>query len=450
CLRQRHRTWSFSNGFERGSPRRHRARQGISPPHAHGAFRKARRTRRRCRLSRFRRRKFRHRSRPRCGRRLPRERRQSLSQASSSRPMMPYRWTDIEARNHLAAAFSERFGANPRIFRAPGRVNLIGEHTDYNDGFALPAAIDVYTWVAIGPRDGAALNVFSANRMEAAEIDLREKNPRAKSHWSDYVQGVALMLQRAGAKLNGANLLIHSDVPSGSGLSSSAALEVSVGKALLGNSNQSIAPLELAKLCQRAENEFVGARCGIMDQFAACFGRAGHAILLDCRSLEGTALPLPEDISMVICNTMVKHEHSGGEYNARRAQCEEGVQLLKKWHPQISALRDISLAQLHQRESDLTPLIFCRCKHVVNENGRVLDFVEAMRQNNFAEAGKFMAQSHASLRDDFEVSCRELDVIVELAQKVEGVIGARMTGGGFGGCTINLVAREGVEEFRTS
>jgi len=346
--------------------------------------------------------------------------------------------------------FAQHFDGSPRIFRAPGRVNLIGEHTDYNDGFALPAAIDLYTWVAISPRSNPTLHIFSANLNEYAEIDLNAKNPRPKRHWSDYIHGVTLMLQSAGIPLRGADVAIHSGVPSGSGLSSSAALEVSVARALLANSGHSLAKLEIAKLCQRAENEFVGARTGIMDQFAACFGKVGHALLLDCRALTGSPVPIPPELNLVICNTMVKHEHSGGEYNARRAQCEEGVQLLKRWHPQISALRDISLAQLHQRESDLTPLIFCRCKHVVNENGRVLDFVEAMRQNNFAEAGKFMAQSHASLRDDFEVSCRELDVIVELAQKVEGVIGARMTGGGFGGCTINLVAREGVEEFRTS
>jgi len=352
----------------------------------------------------------------------------------------------LEARNILA----ERFGGEPRVFRAPGRVNLIGEHTDYNDGFALPAAIDLYTWIAIAPRDDETLHVFSANLNESAEINLCEKHPSSRNHWSDYIYGVALMLQNSGVTPRGANLAIHSDVPSGSGLSSSAALEVAVGEALLANSNRTMEKLALAKLCQRAENEFVGARCGIMDQFAASFGRADHAILLDCRSLAGTPLPLPAGIGLVICNTMVEHEHSAGEYNLRRAQCEEGVNLLKKWSPKISALRDVSLSELESRKSELPQLIFRRCRHVLGENVRVLDTVKAFQEDNLDAVGKLMAQSHESLRDDFEVSCRELEIMVELAQKTEGVIGARMTGGGFGGCTINLVESNHVEAFRAS
>lgn len=363
---------------------------------------------------------------------------------------MPHVRTDTEARNNLAAVFSEKFGGTPRVFRAPGRVNLIGEHTDYNDGFALPAAIDRYTWVAVGPRNDSTLLVFSENLKQAAEINLHEKNPVAKNQWSDYVQGVAVMLQTSGIELRGANLLIHSNVPSGSGLSSSAALEVSVGRALLAVANREISPLELAELCQRAENDFVGARCGIMDQFAACFGRTGHAILLDCRSLEGTALALPANVSIVICNTMVKHEHSGGEYNTRRSQCEEGVRLLKKWNPHVTALRDVSLSELEAHRSDLPEVVYRRCRHVISENARVLDTVKALRDKNLAAIGALMAESHRSLRDDFEVSCRELDVMVDLGRKCKGIIGARMTGGGFGGCTINLVETAQVEAFRKS
>lgn len=358
--------------------------------------------------------------------------------------------TDGPSLAKVQSIFAERFGGSPRVFRAPGRVNLIGEHTDYNGGFALPAAIDLYTWIAIAPRKDETLHVFSANLNQSTEINLGEKNPSAKNRWSDYVHGVALMLRNSGVQLLGANLAIHSDVPSGSGLSSSAALEVAVANALLANSNQTLEKLALAKLCQRAENEFVGARCGIMDQFAACFGRARHAILLDCRSLEGTPLPLPTGASLVICNTMVKHEHSVGEYNLRREQCEEGVLLLKKWYPNVSALRDVSLGELDSRKSELSEMIFRRCRHVISENERVLGFMKAIQQSNFTEAGDLMAQSHNSLRDDFEVSCRELDVMVELAQKSEGTIGARMTGGGFGGCTINLVESAHVGEFRES
>jgi len=357
---------------------------------------------------------------------------------------------DNSSLARVKTLFAQKFGGEARAFRAPGRVNLIGEHTDYNDGFVLPAAIDMYTWVAIAPRSDAVLHVFSASLNQSAEINLRQENPLAKKHWSDYVHGVALALQKSGVTLRGANVVIHSDVPSGSGLSSSAALEVALGNALLANSNRSLGRLELAKLCQQAENEFVGARCGIMDQFAACFGRAGHAILLDCRSLQGTPLSLPSGISLVICNTMVKHEHSAGEYNARRAQCEEGVRLLKKWHPKIVALRDVSLTELKSHETETPPVIFRRCHHVVSENGRVLDAVQALKRNNLAAVGKLMAQSHGSLHDDFEVSCRELDFMVELAGKSPGFVGARMTGGGFGGSTINLVESAHVEKFRES
>src|SRR5713226_498976 len=255
---------------------------------------------------------------------------------------MTRRQPDISIRSRLAETFTARYGGAARVFRAPGRVNLIGEHTDYNDGFVLPAAINLYTWIAIAPRDDQTLRAFSENLNEGSAIDLRDTAPVARNHWMDYVQGVALMLQRLGIALRGADALIHSDVPSGSGLSSSAALEVSVANALLGVSGQTLSPVEVAKLCQRAENDFVGARCGIMDQFAACFGRSGHAILLDCRSLEFKALPLPIDVSMVICNTMVKHEHAGGGYNSRRSECEDAVVLLRRVLPGIRALRDVS------------------------------------------------------------------------------------------------------------
>src|SRR5882724_2531826 len=233
----------------------------------------------------------------------------------------------------LAVRFEERFGLKPRVFRAPGRVNLIGEHTDYNDGFVLPAAIDLYMWAAVAPRNDQKLVVFSENLSEQSEIDLLAANPKPRGHWSDYVYGVVLMLQKSGVPPRGADLMLFSNVPSGAGLSSSAALEVSVASALLGSAGHSLDLKNIAKLCQRAENEFVGARVGIMDQFASCFGSVDHAILLDCRSLEFKRLPLPSSAAMVICNTMVKHGHSGGEYNDRRAQCEEGVRLLKRFFP---------------------------------------------------------------------------------------------------------------------
>ena len=365
--------------------------------------------------------------------------------------------TDLPAHlavpHRMAQLFSSRFAAVPRVFRAPGRVNLIGEHTDYNDGFVLPAAIDLYTWTAIGPRNDHKLQVFSENLNEAAEIDLAATAPQPRDAWSDYVHGVALMLGKAGIPISGADIVIHSNVPTGAGLSSSAALEVSVASALLAASGTALPLTEVARLCQRAENEFVGARVGIMDQFASCFGSANHAILLDCRSLDYQLLPLPHGITMVICNTMVKHGHSGGEYNDRRAQCEEGVRLLKQYYPGIRALRDVTLAQLEAQRSEvrrqrIPELIYRRCHHVVSENERVLRTVGALRKGDLPAVGVCMAESHLSMKNDYEISCAELDIMVELAEKLPGLIGARMTGGGFGGCTINLVHDAAVPQFR--
>ena len=356
------------------------------------------------------------------------------------------RETNVASR--LAQSFSARYRSAPRIFRAPGRVNLIGEHTDYNDGFVLPAAIDLYTWTAIAPGLSHNLRVFSENLNESSELDLRDSNPQPKDHWSDYVLGVALMLRKAGVPVSGADIAVHSNVPSGAGLSSSAALEVSVASALLALSGHPLSLVEVAKLCQRAENEFVGARVGIMDQFASCFGSVDHAIVLDCRSLEYKRLPLPPGVQMVICNTMVKHGHSGGEYNDRRAQCEQGVQLLKKYFPLIRALRDVSPAQLQSHRSDLSDLIYRRCHHVISENDRVLRTVSALQDGDLPTVGRCMAESHLSLKNDYEVSSRELDIMVEIATGKSGVIGSRMTGGGFGGCTINLVRAENVEAFK--
>src|SRR5215470_3187134 len=305
-----------------------------------------------------------------------------------------------EAPLRLAQSFSARFAAAPRIFRAPGRVNLIGEHTDYNDGFVLPAAIDLYTWTAAAPRKDRRLRVYSENLEESSEIDLTEEAPAPRDDWSDYVHGVAFMLQRAGIPVPGCDLAIFSDVPSGAGLSSSAALEVSVASALVALSGLSLPLTELAKLCQRAENEFVGARVGIMDQFASCFGSAHHAILLDCRSLGYQLRRLPDSISMVISNTMVKHGHSGGEYNDRRAQCEEGVRLLKQFFPSIKALRDVAPAQLESHRGDLPGLIYRRCRHVVTENARVLRTAQALQKGDLQSIGACMAESHVSMKDD--------------------------------------------------
>jgi len=346
----------------------------------------------------------------------------------------------------ISARFREHFGGAARTYRAPGRVNLIGEHTDYNDGFVLPAAIDLFCWVAAATRDDRRLVVFAENFGEQAEIDLKAANAGPKG-WASYPLGVAWALQKAGHQLRGCNLYIAGDVPLGSGLSSSAAIEVATAIALLDLSEIQIDRKTLALLCQRAENEYVDARCGVMDKFIACYGQAGHAMLLDCRSLETRAIPLPRRISLVVCNTMVKHELAASEYNARRAECEEGVRLLQVNQPSIKSLRDVTSAQLELQCDRLPKRIYKRCRHVVTENERVLRAAGSLESGDLRDVSQLMADSHESLRSDFQVSCRELDLLVEIAGAQSGVWGSRMTGGGFGGCTINLVEQQAVTLF---
>jgi galactokinase len=348
----------------------------------------------------------------------------------------------------LLDQFRRAFGSEPRLFRAPGRVNLIGEHTDYNDGFVLPAALELSTTVAVAPRADRQVRVRSLRTGETVAFDLNEADARPRHHWSDYVRGVAIMLERAGHRLSGADLLIASDVPIGSGLSSSAALEVSTGFALLSLAGLPIDRKQLALTCQRAENDFVGMRCGIMDQFISCHGTAGHALLLDCRSLDYRLVPLAPAARLLICNSMVHHQLAGSEYNLRRQECERGVALLAPVLPGIRALRDVTAEQLEANRQRLPELTWRRCRHVVTENDRVLRAGAALQAGDLDEFGRLMVQSHASMRDDYEISCRELDLLVDLALGTEGVLGSRMTGGGFGGCTVSLVVAGAVERIR--
>jgi len=352
----------------------------------------------------------------------------------------------------LKQKFRRSYGRDAHIYRAPGRVNLIGEHTDYNDGFVMPAAIGFSTWVALAPRDDRKLSIYSENFSERVEFDLSGINgsgarASAAAHWSDYVCGVAVALERAGYALSGGDMLIRGEVPIGSGLSSSAAVEVAVGYALSEASGHTVDRMELAKLCQQAENEYVGMRCGIMDQFISCCGQAGRALLLDCRSLDYRPLPLPGDARLVVCNTMVKHELASGEYNRRRAECEAGVGRLAVRLPGLRALRDVALADFELYGSELPEVVYRRCRHVIGENARVMDAAAALERNDLAAFGRLMGESHRSLSDDYQVSCDELNLLVELASRVEGVYGARMMGGGFGGCVINLVPAEIVADF---
>jgi galactokinase len=358
----------------------------------------------------------------------------------------------------LGQRFVQLFGGSPRVYQAPGRVNLIGEHTDYNDGFVMPAAIGFYTRVSVAPRHDRKLVIHSENYSEQVEFDLDRLPATRAGHWSDYVVGVVKMLVRSGKQLGGANLLVDGNVPQGAGLSSSASIEVAVGYALLDLADQAsdrtesdpnkIDRTKLALLCQQAENEFVGARCGIMDQFVASHGERARALLLDCRSLEYRLLPLPDDVALAICNTMVKHSIAKGEYNQRRAECESGVRALSKYLPNARALRDVTPEDLETYGHELPDVVRRRCRHVIGENGRVLQAAAALERGDLQAFGKLMLESHRSLRDDFEVSCSELDLMVELAKQAEGVYGTRMTGGGFGGCTIALVHAGCVEAFQ--
>ena len=349
--------------------------------------------------------------------------------------------------NLLRTLFREMFGTDLRIFRAPGRVNLIGEHTDYNDGFVMPAAIGFYTWIAAAKREDRILEAYSDHFEEKITFSLDALDGPPRKHWSDFIRGVAATFEGAGHKLAGANLVIHTEVPLGAGLSSSASLEVATALALTVPAGIAVPRLELAKLCQAAENQYVGARCGIMDQFIASFGVSGSALMLDCRSLEYQLIPVPRDLRLVVCNSMVRHEHASGEYNRRRADCEAGVKLLAQHLPGIRALRDVGIADLEKYRDVLPETIYRRCRHVVSENQRVLDAAKALESGDPDGFGRLMYASHASLRDDYEVSCKELDLLVELASSSPGIYGARMTGGGFGGCTVNLVRAEHAAAF---
>jgi galactokinase len=350
--------------------------------------------------------------------------------------------------NQLVAEFTKRYGTTPRVFSAPGRVNLIGDHTDYNDGFVLPMAIDRRTYVAIAPKEDLFVRVASVVVDDATEFRIDQPEDLAPHNWAKYVAGIAWTLQSRGIALRGADLLIDSDVPIGGGLSSSAALEVASGKGLIEISDTMIEPKELALAAQKAEHDFVGAKVGIMDQLAATFGRQHHALLIDCRSLETKQIPLAQlNAAIVVCDTKVKHELTSSAYNQRRAECEQGVELLRERLPAIRALRDVSVADFERYENELPEPLRRRCRHVITENARTLKAAKALEDGDRDQFGELMHWSHESLKTDYEVSCRELDMMVEIASRHGGVFGARMTGGGFGGCTINIVCKEALESF---
>jgi galactokinase len=342
----------------------------------------------------------------------------------------------------LKADFQSRFPGAVRIFSAPGRVNLIGEHTDYNDGFVLPMAIERRTYVAAAARPDRRIVAFSRTLGSFAEADLDAPGPPRRGAWVDFVEGTAQALRKRGVDVVGANLLVDSNVPTGAGVSASAALEISVGLALSALSGRAdIDRIELALAGQAAEHEYVGTLSGIMDQYISALGQAGHALLIDCRSLEPTPVPIAlEGTSVVVIDTRVKHDLATSEYNKRRAECHQAVELLAAALPGIRALRDVSVESFEQHAELLPYVVKKRARHVVHENARTLAAVKALEGGDLAEFGRLMVESHRSLRDDYQVSSAELDLSVEAALATKGVYGARMTGGGFGGCAVALVS----------
>ena len=346
------------------------------------------------------------------------------------------------------AAFRQTFGGEPEgVVRAPGRVNLIGEHTDYNEGFVLPMAIDRAVVIAARRRHDRRVLLRALDFGAASAFDLPAIAPDPAQPWSNYVRGVAFVLQRRELELPGMEAVIAGDVPIGAGLSSSAAIEVATAVAWRALGGFDLDGVTLALLCQQAENEFVGMRCGIMDQFIATLGQAGHALLIDCRDLSHRPVPLPAGVRIVVCDSRKRRGLVESAYNQRRQECEEAVRRLQAVLPGVRALRDVRPEDLRQHQGLLPPSVLRRARHVVQENARVLASVAALEAGDLSTFGRLLNESHASLRDLYQVSCLELDALVEVAQAQPGCLGSRLTGAGFGGCTVSLVRTAAVADF---
>ena len=354
--------------------------------------------------------------------------------------------TPVQKSQHI---FTQKYNKQPELtVYAPGRVNIIGEHTDYNDGFVMPCAINYGTAIAGSKRADHIWNVYAADLDLEDTFSLDEDFPQSEQKWANYVRGVVKFIQeRCPQFKQGADLVISGNVPHSSGLSSSAALEVAIGKFCQQLSDLPLTHTEIALIGQKAENKFVGANCGNMDQLISALGQKDHLLMIDCRSLETQPTPVPKDVAVIIVNSNVPHDLVTGEYNTRRWQCEKAAEFFG-----VKALRDVSVEEFQKREAELTALnvlVAKRARHVVTENQRVLDAVEALKHNDLTKLGELMGQSHESMRDDFEITVPQIDYLVELAQLVIGKTGgARMTGGGFGGCIVALAPHDKVEEVR--
>jgi len=341
----------------------------------------------------------------------------------------------------------QRFGKVGRVFAAPARVNLIGEHTDYTGGLVMPMAIGFHTLAVVSPRDDGRAVLYSANFEEEASYEIASLGREPRGHWSDYPAGVLWSLLQEGVAVSGFSLSLAGDVPVGAGLSSSASVGVATAMALLGLAGVTLPLKTIAILCRRAENEYVGAKSGIMDQFVVAGAVAERAMMIDCRSLEFELLPLPSQVRVVICNSMVKHAVATGEYGNRSDEVYAGQAALRKARPEIQLLRDATLADLEACRGEMSEAGFLRCRHIITENGRVMEARAALLRDDVIRFGELMVQAHASMRDDFAASCAEVDALVEIAVEQPGCYGARMTGGGFGGCTVNVVSVEKSDSF---
>lgn len=352
-------------------------------------------------------------------------------------------------RKKIITEFYQRFEGEPILVQSPGRVNLIGEHTDYNNGFVLPAAINKHIYLALRVNNSDRSRFYAIDQEDAFETDISGELLKSDKGWPNYLLGVVDQLRRRGYESRGFDCVFGGNVPIGAGLSSSAALEGGVLFGLTRLFDWDIPLVEMAEIAQKAENEFVGVQCGIMDQFVSLNGKKDHAMRLDCRSLEYEFYPFKRrDIHIVLCDTQIRRELASSEYNVRRSQCEAGVQSLQNFDTNIDSLRDVSRDFLEKHKQHLDALVFKRCKYIIEENKRVLDACRDLEKNDIASLGRRMYASHAGLRDQYEVSCTELDILVDAARTIEGIVGARMMGGGFGGCTINLVEDEHLNTFK--
>ncbi len=352
----------------------------------------------------------------------------------------------MELSNKIKKKFKELFNEEPLIVRSPGRVNLIGEHTDYNYGFVLPAAIDMAVYFGISSRSDKLCTLFASDMNESYEFSL-DKLLYSDRVWPNYLIGIVDQLIKRGYKLSGFNCVFGGNIPIGAGLSSSAAIEAGLAFALNHLFNLGIDKLELVKISQKAENEFVGVNCGIMDQYINLYGEDSKALRIDCRSLEHEYFPFDyKNISIVLFNSNVSHSLASSEYNQRRKECSIGVDIIKREVHEVESLRDVSAGLLNEFQNKIDPTIYRRCKYVIEENTRLLKACDALKIHDLNTFGSLMYQTHKGLSNDYEVSCKELDYLVDLTLNIPKVYGARMMGGGFGGCTINLIENEAIDE----